>query len=718
MNSYHDPELDDVMQDDELRHIASVLASAQTPDPPVDDAFRTGLRRQLMKEAWAMAEGRDRWWRRMFAPPGLAWAGAAAGLLLIASVVVWTGIQPAGVNTVEVVSQMNGDRNVQLQQPILVSFNQPMDHPSTEAAVQITPATTVTYSWKANTLAVQPASGNLAPNTQYQVTIGPGAKTASGKQLSSAKTITFVTQPPPTPAPSPTPRTTPSPALGSKQLASLGGATALNGQWSADSSLLYFIDGHGALKVVPAGGGTVTTIAPDGVESLAISPAGDRLAYVRGNNIEVLTFASGQTNEISTSAPVAVVGWAGTRVLWVADRTIFGQSDNGPAKVASLPTDETVGVLSIAPDGAHAVYARGPDGSLFIIDLATGDSTQLTGPGPVQFAGWSPGGHQLLYTRQDQVVVADTRGVIQARLQHGDPSWSTNDAILLGTDTDLYEVHPDGSNLTKLGNGTYRSPMWAPNGTSFAFVRGSSAWSALAPALPPLPSAIDQATASVNAFMDARLKGDADNAGTYLDDNGKKAYASGGGLNLTISGDPTFSRYYILTSEITDNDPETAVFVVRLVLSHDKLDVSDFEETLTLVRDPTSKQFVIDAASATPVHDLGKGAQVVSVDVEPDTVRVTFDSDLDPGTVADGVYIVDKNGKQVDATVSYANRTVTLSGVGLKDGQQYRLVVATTVRDVGGNNVAAEYDLNFFGPNTKKHTNNKDVVTVSPSPAG
>src|ERR1051326_4105490 len=124
-----------------------------------------------------MAEGREGWWRKLFAPPGLAWAGAAAGVLLIASVAVWTGLQPLGKNTIEIVSPVNGNRNVQLQQPILVSFNQPMDHPSTEAAVQIKPATTVTFSWQANTLAVHPTSGNLAPNTQYQVTIGPGATT-------------------------------------------------------------------------------------------------------------------------------------------------------------------------------------------------------------------------------------------------------------------------------------------------------------------------------------------------------------------------------------------------------------------------------------------------------------------------------------------------------------------------------------------------------------
>ena len=96
---------------------------------------------------------------------------------------------------------------------------------------------------------------SLAPNTQYQVTIGPGAKTASGKPLSTPQTITFVTKTPTTPTATPTPRPTPASALGEKQVAGLGGATSLSAQWSSDSSSVYYIDGHGALNVVPARGG-------------------------------------------------------------------------------------------------------------------------------------------------------------------------------------------------------------------------------------------------------------------------------------------------------------------------------------------------------------------------------------------------------------------------------------------------------------------------------
>src|SRR5579864_7114528 len=252
MNAHDD--LDDLLQDSDLRRVAELLQSARAPEPPLDEAFRTGLRRQLMQQAWSIAEGRDSWWRRAFAPPGIAWAGAVAGVLLIAAVAVWTATQQNGsLNQVFVASPQDGKSNVALAQPILVSFNQPMDHQSTEAAVQITPATSVDYAWDAKsvTLQVTPVSGNLAPNTQYQVTIGPGAKTAGEQKLASPQTITFVTQPPAaSPQPSPTPRPTPANPLGEKQIAAMSGASSLALQWSADSQSVYFVDGKGALQVL------------------------------------------------------------------------------------------------------------------------------------------------------------------------------------------------------------------------------------------------------------------------------------------------------------------------------------------------------------------------------------------------------------------------------------------------------------------------------------
>ena len=97
MNARHDPELEDVLQDEEMRRIGDLLGSTRRLAPPLDDAFRSGLRRQLMQQAWDMGEGRPSLWRRVFAPPGLAWVGATAGLVLIAGLVVfYTTQQPGG----------------------------------------------------------------------------------------------------------------------------------------------------------------------------------------------------------------------------------------------------------------------------------------------------------------------------------------------------------------------------------------------------------------------------------------------------------------------------------------------------------------------------------------------------------------------------------------------------------------------------------------------
>jgi Big-like domain-containing protein len=720
MNAGYDPDLDDILQDEELVHLARLLSSARRAEPPLDEAFRTGLRRQLMQKASGVEERRPSLLGRLFAPPALAWAGATAGVLLIAGVVVFNALQsPGSVGQVVIGSPMDGLNAVKLGQPILVAFNQPMDHASTQAAVQISPATSVSFSWPTSKeLAVQPTSGNLAPNTQYKVTIGQSAKTASGAQLLTApSTITFVTQPPATPPPTPSPKPPPTPGslLSSEhQVVAISGGGSPLLQWSADSSSVYLVAAGGKLEVVDVKSGAVNVVAADGASSPSMAPGGDRLAYVRGGNIEVVTFATGTTAEVVATPPASVVGWAKDKLVWAASDGFYRRGANGPVQVAPLPAGGPVTSAWIAPDGAHAVFQQ--DQKLVLLDLATGNSLQL-GQAGAQFLGWSPDGAHVLYSSPDGTVVADTKNAVVATLPAGDASWSSQDAILLGSDVELNQMRPDGSARSRLANGTYHAPSWAPNGITFAFFRGGALWTAVAPALPPPPTNLDVASIVVNSFMYARLQNQSNAAMTFLDDSGKQAYATGG-LNLIPSGagDQRFSRFYILTQEVTATTPATARFVVRLVLQQGKLEVSDFEETLTLVRDPATRQFLIDQATVAPNRQLGKGAEVVGVDVTAGTIKLTFDSDLNPATVSGGVLIIDDRGKQLDSTVTYGDRAVTITGLDLKAGRQYRLVVLTTVRDVVGNNTASEYDLNVYGPVDPNRHGDNSQPTASPTP--
>jgi Big-like domain-containing protein len=715
MTVNHDPDLDDVLQDDELVRLGAMLRSTRRADPPLDEAFRSDLRRQLMQTAWDMSEGGMPWWRRLSLPktPSMAWAGAAVGVLLIAIVVYTAGQQPGVSERLVITSPIADAHSVQLQQPILVAFNQPMDHKSTEAAVKIAPATYVAFAWNANTLSVQPTSGNLAPNTQYQVTIGPGARTQSGQKLASATTITFVTQPSATPRPTPRPSVKPTPTglLASEhRLAGVPSGTFYAPQWSSDSTTVYLVGDKGALQSVAVGDGTVKVLVPDGVSFPAIAPAGDRLAYVRGDKIQILTLSSGAIADVTAAPGLTTLSWAKDQLFWATGDGVFKGGADGQTQVAGIPQGGSI--VSIAPDGAHAIAQEG--GSLSVLDLATSNSARFGGSSAA-FLGWSPDGSRFLIRGVDATVVADISGQTLATILSGDTSWSSQDEILIGNDTDLFAVRPDGYGPTKLSTGTYHLPVWAPNGTTFAFVRGGSIWSATATPLPAEPSTIDQAFATVSSFMDARMKGDATRAGTFLDGKGKQAY-SASGLPLLISGDANFSRFYVLAQEITDRHPETARFVVRLVLTKGSLDVSEYEETLTLTRDQVNSPFLIHQATAGPTRDLGKGAEVVSVDVAAGSIKVVFDSDLVSESVADGVVLVDEKGKRVGGPSTYANRTVVITGLALSPGATYKLTVLTTVQDVSGRNVPGEYDLELVGPAAGASTGNQGTIVHPPSP--
>jgi len=717
MTMNHDPDLDDVLQDDELVRLGALLRSTRRAEPPIDEAFRSALRRQLMQTAWELGQGHTPWWRRLSAPatPSLAWVGAAAGVLLIASVVVYTASQQPGVggNQLIITSPIADSHAVQLQQPILVAFNQPMDHKSTEKAVTIAPATFVAFSWNANTLKVQPTSGNLSPNTQYQVTIGPGAMTQSGHALlTSPKTITFVTQPSATPTPTPKPAASPTPGpLAEHRLTSAPASTVNTAQWSADSTTIYVVGDKGALQSVAVSDGTVKVLVPDGVSYPAIAPAGDRLAFVRAGKIEILTLASGSTADVTAVSDLTALSWVKDQLFWVTGDGVFKSAADGPSQVAA-GTHGNSSILSIAPDGAHAIEQEGH--SLSVLDLATLKSSRFGG-NAAAFLGWSPDGSRLLFQGNEATVVADASGQTIATILSGDPSWSVKDEILVGNDTSLVAVRPDGYGPTKLGTGTYRLPVWAPNGTTFSFVRGGAIWSATAAPLAPEPAAIDQASAVVSSFMNARLKGDPNLPSTYLDSKGKQAYSSSG-LPLLISGDARFSRFYVVAQEMTERYPDTARFVVRLVLTKGTLDVSDFDETLTLKRDQASDPFLIDQATAGPTRDLGKGAEVVSVDIAAGSVKVVFDSDLVSDTVADGVVLLDDKGKRVGGPSTYTNRTVVITGLELAPGASYRLAVLTTVQDVSGHNVPSEYDVSIFGPAASVSTGGQGDVSNPPSP--
>src|SRR5207247_150088 len=162
---------------------------------------------------------------------------------------------------------------------------------------------------------------------------------------------------------------------------------------------------------------------------------------------------------------------------WSADSgTVYfvtgaGALESVPAKGGSAS--------ALVPDGAHAAFKSG--NTLLLLEIGSGHTVPLGGVGaPTTFQGWSPNGARVVYA----AIVADMNGRTINTLPAGDVAWSAKNRILLGSETTVYSLRPDGTNLTKLADGSFRLPVWAPDSNTFVFVRGSALWVATAPTTP------------------------------------------------------------------------------------------------------------------------------------------------------------------------------------------------------------------------------------------
>src|SRR5882757_2840101 len=103
---------------------------------------------------------------------------------LLAAALVFVSIAEAAPAAPSVVSTAPAaaEGNVIRGAGIVITFSGAMDHPSTEAAFSILPATAGAFSWTGPVLVFQP-SVDLTASTGYQVTIGATAQDSLGTPL-------------------------------------------------------------------------------------------------------------------------------------------------------------------------------------------------------------------------------------------------------------------------------------------------------------------------------------------------------------------------------------------------------------------------------------------------------------------------------------------------------------------------------------------------------
>ncbi len=688
MSGRRDPDLEDLFdQDPELERYTNLLRSARLKPPPLDPGFRPALRRRLLHKAYDryQEQGRLGFLSRLFNGPAFAATAAVAGIVLIAALFVANAGNLFGTGQVQVTTV----GSVAVDQPILVSFSQPMNHQSVEQSIQIEPATQVTYSWQGNNLVIQPASGELAPNTQYHVTVAADAKTVPGVKIGQPATVAVTTAALPSPAPSPSPSPSPpaSPQITAER--SLPGTSGRVVGWSADGHNLFFLTASGDLDLIGSDGTALKRIQP-AVKIASLAPGGTALAYATAGSGGKLYLAApdGTGGQVVDQRPGDAIGWQAGKPIVLSNGDL-GLA--GATPVVRLPSP--LGTAVFSPDGTRLVVVTGgsPEQSTpqpiatYLFDIASQKQTVWTAP--AQTVTWSPDSAKVAYWRGGSVFLGAPDGTAATEIakspQPVTVSWNADrKLLLLAGPAGASLVKADGSGLTQLSQASFQDPVWAPVGSQFAFVRNDSLW---IDDVAVTGNSLDlgAAGAVVSQYEQARIKNDPASAGALLGPSASPLAPS------PLAPDLHLGRSFVISSQATAKDVR---FTVRLIFARGANEVRYQDESLVLMG--TGTGFKIDSITDSAPHDLGKGPTINSAAVQDGGVVVVFDSDLDQLSVIGSVGLTGADDKPVAVTTSYAGRKLTVIAH-LNPGAKYRLTVSNAVKDIAGQPLQDGYQYDF-----------------------
>jgi hypothetical protein len=679
-----DAELEELFGDDPgLEQIARALQAGHLKAAPLDSRFKQDLRRKLMGEAYETLGPSRLGWRRLFGMPGFAGLAVAVGAAVIAFFVIPTLLRPP--QTVVVQPDIDTARPVALNQPIVLKFNQPMDHASVERSVSIQPATEVSYQWQGNNLVITPAGNQLAGSTQYHVSVAPSAQTSGGKPIGTTAPITFVTAPQPTPPPVASPPPSPAPALAiinESRLANAAGAAA----WAPDGSRVYYLNPGGDLVSIGADGSGQQTLLTGHVTAFALAPDGKSYAAVQDGRPIVGQVAGGPPPAPAWKG-VDGAGWQGASpIFWSSATTLtFFNADGTKLQTFGGPAHP-----QLSPDGTKALAGADPVvPSTHLLDLQTGTTKNWNVAALA--SAWAPDSSKVAYVTDAGAFVAQPDGSSPKQvLSVGGLKaivWSKNDLLLAtGDASGSYVVHADGSAPQRLDTANVGVPQaWSPDGSSVLVARESGLF--VLKLGPASNLNLEAGAKIVDAFEAARVARDADKAAGYL--TASAARTTG---QLIPTGEPHLKRSYTVASELVSDDPPYLRYVVRLVFANAAgTEIRYQDETVKVVSAPRTSQLMIDSINDGPAHDVA-GPIVTAVTFAAGTILVYFDSDLDPSTVPGAVRLATPEGKQLTVKSAYAKRIVTLSG-DFSGSSRLELTVTTALKDIAGGAAPADYTI-------------------------
>jgi len=206
---------------------------------------------------------------------------------------------------------------------------------------------------------------------------------------------------------------------------------------------------------------TERLVLTDGASNLAVSPDGERIAFVARNDIWVVPITKGKGPNKDDATQLT--DWPGLddEPVWHPDgKSLFFVSDReGPQRIYRVnvetketsvfyKTDSDAHELRLTPDRKHlAFWVSGADGGIYWIPVGGGEAKKLVDyPGQHNWNNafsFSPDGRYLVYARQKgnvpfNLYVVDLstgkeQNVTRLAATHGNPVWSADGKYLYFT---------------------------------------------------------------------------------------------------------------------------------------------------------------------------------------------------------------------------------------------------------------------------------------------